>query len=521
MCETFFNSWRDGELRSYKFAQSQLSQLMRTGEFNCVSSALLYLVCARWFSLDVQGVELPGHVFVQLRTAEGRVIEVETTNKLGFGLVHDRAYFTQEAKAWSKARDLTPATYEDYCKRRIHTPLRTIAGNMINQHTEPARMAPGDRARLCEAMGILCPDDSLPTYSRLSVYVNECADSGRDSAVMLRMFRTIDPYYRALAQSPRMGQPVFARPIAGLTTQYYWALMSNGQFAEAIQLAGFASALHSADTSVSAMLKNISGLTNNRVVTLIGQQHFEEALAFLDSYSAGVSEEQTRAARFSVYENWASALIEANQDSLASEKYRQALPFADSASAQRVRYNEYVLRRRAVNAAWNSGNWSAVVAACSTAMPMALTPGMRDTLRTTLMGAQQNWAVALCKAQEWDNAQVLLDSALSRAATSEQKAECRERLASLYCGWGVFHAQKSEWAAAIQYYRRGREFASSGEVARILATNLQIAQVNSAIATVNAGNLADAQKMIQECAAECGGGGACAEMAARLTKKGQ
>ena len=88
MCETFFNSWRDGELRSYKFAQSQLSQLMRTGEFNCVSSALLYLVCARWFSLDVQGVELPGHVFVQLRTAEGRVIDVETTNKLGFGLLH-------------------------------------------------------------------------------------------------------------------------------------------------------------------------------------------------------------------------------------------------------------------------------------------------------------------------------------------------------------------------------------------------------------------------------------------------
>jgi len=184
-------------------------------------------------------------------------------------------------------------------------------------------------------------------------------------------------------------------------------------------------------------------------------------LAFLDSYSAGVSEEQTRAARFSVYENWASALIEANQDSLASEKYRQALPFADSASAQRLRYNEDVLRHRAVNAAWNSGNWSAVVAACS------------------------------------------------------------ERPASLYCSRGVFHAQKSEWAPAIQYYRRGREFASSGEVARILATNLQIAQVNSAIATVNAGNLADAQKMIQECAAECGGGGACAEMAARLTKKGQ
>jgi tetratricopeptide (TPR) repeat protein len=72
----------------YEGKQTLLSGLLDAKRYNCVSSAVMYNVLGRRLGLEVRAVEIPatflsGHVFSVLR-AGGAVIDIETTNKLGF-----------------------------------------------------------------------------------------------------------------------------------------------------------------------------------------------------------------------------------------------------------------------------------------------------------------------------------------------------------------------------------------------------------------------------------------------------
>jgi tetratricopeptide (TPR) repeat protein len=70
----------------YEVDATGLDQVLDSGRFNCVSSALLYAIAARRIGLDVVGVRTPDHAFCVLRAgpAGGRGIDVETTNRYGF-----------------------------------------------------------------------------------------------------------------------------------------------------------------------------------------------------------------------------------------------------------------------------------------------------------------------------------------------------------------------------------------------------------------------------------------------------
>ena len=69
--------------KGYRTEQSDLHVLLDTGEFNCVSSAVLYTVMGQRLGIDVRAVQLPGHVFSVLVTRD-RKIDVETTSPRGF-----------------------------------------------------------------------------------------------------------------------------------------------------------------------------------------------------------------------------------------------------------------------------------------------------------------------------------------------------------------------------------------------------------------------------------------------------
>jgi tetratricopeptide (TPR) repeat protein len=70
-------------LLAYRERQTRLDVLIREGSFNCVSSAVLYAVLAKAFSLPVAGVRTPDHAFCRV-TAGERAIDVETTSPFGF-----------------------------------------------------------------------------------------------------------------------------------------------------------------------------------------------------------------------------------------------------------------------------------------------------------------------------------------------------------------------------------------------------------------------------------------------------
>lgn len=70
-------------LRGYSERQTRVDTLVSTGQFNCVSSAALYVVLGTAVGLDVTGVMTKDHAFCSVRVGVDS-IDVETTNVYGF-----------------------------------------------------------------------------------------------------------------------------------------------------------------------------------------------------------------------------------------------------------------------------------------------------------------------------------------------------------------------------------------------------------------------------------------------------
>ncbi|MDR1506716.1 MAG: hypothetical protein LBI67_06395 [Treponema sp.] len=70
-------------LKAYSDRQTRLDELLRTGRYNCVSSAVFYMILSLSAGLDPGGVMTRDHAFVTINTG-GEIIDVETTNSFGF-----------------------------------------------------------------------------------------------------------------------------------------------------------------------------------------------------------------------------------------------------------------------------------------------------------------------------------------------------------------------------------------------------------------------------------------------------
>jgi tetratricopeptide (TPR) repeat protein len=69
--------------RRYDERQTRLEELLASGRYNCVSSAVLYGLLARGLGLDFRAVQTADHAFIRLLDG-GRGWDVETTNPYGF-----------------------------------------------------------------------------------------------------------------------------------------------------------------------------------------------------------------------------------------------------------------------------------------------------------------------------------------------------------------------------------------------------------------------------------------------------
>jgi len=68
---------------TYAVLQTRVDTALDTGVFNCVSSAVLYMIIARSVGLSVSGVRTSDHAFCSV-LVNGQQIDVETTNPDGF-----------------------------------------------------------------------------------------------------------------------------------------------------------------------------------------------------------------------------------------------------------------------------------------------------------------------------------------------------------------------------------------------------------------------------------------------------
>ncbi|WP_196140026.1 transglutaminase family protein [Aliikangiella sp. G2MR2-5] len=237
MHETFFLGGNKGDDmgKGYYFDQSKLSDIFYTKRFNCISSSLLYIVLARKLNLDVQGVLLPSHAFVQLNLEDGSYVDVETTSINGFGWEHDEAFYEEDDddKSWFEQRGLTPSTYLDYKNREVVSPFKVGVRNMRNQHTFEENMRYESRFRIAEVATLLDGGADFHKY-RLSFYNQEFKkmNDGLGHQLLIEMFSKIKPYLDSL-ENNSFNDLELENLLGWVRSQYAYSLLMAERFDEA------------------------------------------------------------------------------------------------------------------------------------------------------------------------------------------------------------------------------------------------------------------------------------------------
>lgn len=76
-------------LKTYSLKQTKIDIALETGEYNCVSSAIIYMAAAKVAGIDVRGQKTTQHAFCSIyvpgiKDGQLKKIDVETTNPYGF-----------------------------------------------------------------------------------------------------------------------------------------------------------------------------------------------------------------------------------------------------------------------------------------------------------------------------------------------------------------------------------------------------------------------------------------------------
>lgn len=128
--------------KKYQADATTVDVVVDTGYFNCVSSAVVYLLAARVFVLPMKGVQTPDHAFCVL-TVAGRDIDVETTNPFGF----DPGTSKRFVSSFTKTTQFSYVPPGDYARRKIISEKDLVGLILHNRAIEMQR-----KARYLEAL---------------------------------------------------------------------------------------------------------------------------------------------------------------------------------------------------------------------------------------------------------------------------------------------------------------------------------------------------------------------------------
>jgi tetratricopeptide (TPR) repeat protein len=81
-------------IKSYSLYQTRIDTLISTGRYNCVSSAVLYMILCQSLGINTSGVMTKDHALVMVHI-DGSDIDVETTNTYGFDPGNRKAFHDQ------------------------------------------------------------------------------------------------------------------------------------------------------------------------------------------------------------------------------------------------------------------------------------------------------------------------------------------------------------------------------------------------------------------------------------------
>jgi tetratricopeptide (TPR) repeat protein len=210
--------------KGYRADQTDLSTVLDTGTYNCVSSATLYNILGKRLKLDLRAIEVPDHAFSILYDGQ-RFADVETTTAHGFNPARDREaqkqfeqqtgfrYIPDRHRAQRReinATGLVAVTYYNHgvtlskqgnyqaalfeyframsLDPEFNSSVKNALAAMVNWGLELANDGDFEQAvRVIETGLKLAPADASLNHNRKVAYTQwalELADSGRDSQAL-------------------------------------------------------------------------------------------------------------------------------------------------------------------------------------------------------------------------------------------------------------------------------------------------------------------------------------------------
>jgi tetratricopeptide (TPR) repeat protein len=165
--EYILNYMHRSFLRSYSERQTRMDQLFTTGRYNCVSSAVLYMILAVSAGLDVSGVMTRDHAFVTVRSGTD-LIDVETTNRYGFDPGHRKDFHDDFGRTTGFA--YVPA--RNYRDRSAINRLELVSLILSNRISEAE-----SRGRYAEAVSLALDRAALLSAGSTAAVESAAADS--------------------------------------------------------------------------------------------------------------------------------------------------------------------------------------------------------------------------------------------------------------------------------------------------------------------------------------------------------
>ena len=313
----------DNVLSNYSRRQTKLSVMFKTGNYNCVSSSLLFLALAKDCGLDARIQETSVHAFITVYTKDGQKFDVETTNPAGVN-PGEKKMISQNSSG-SKKYTIVPKTYysnrvEISDRKAVTLPAKNICAELSdrNEFEKGIPLAASVYEFVTKEKAAVRKD-----YDAICANFAAYANQNRQYEAALKLLRAVmghygksdllvrnynDIAYNAIAESCNINDFKNARNLL-VSYNYYLTekttqeiidmifesemleeiqdLMHQNKFLEAAKLADEALLRQSQNQQFkkakSNSLYNHGVTVHNQVVPLLNNKEYKEALQILEN----------------------------------------------------------------------------------------------------------------------------------------------------------------------------------------------------------------------------------------------
>jgi hypothetical protein len=163
-------------LARYSERATSVDEAVRTGQYNCVSSAVLYAILARAVGLEVAGVRTRDHAFVSV-TADGSPVDVETTNVYGFEPGRKKQ-FTDSFGSVTGYSYVPPSNYRDRAAISLKELLALVLYNRASEAGQDGKYREGVNPAVSSFVLAGTPDFREAMRAAVSNYATSLAMRG-------------------------------------------------------------------------------------------------------------------------------------------------------------------------------------------------------------------------------------------------------------------------------------------------------------------------------------------------------